>query len=88
MSAKIIILIAMCVIGGIGFYITGFYFFRQDNVEIKRCGYIAFAIGAVTCVLGLLIFAVPALAALMVLIYLFFLIIAFLVLYFMFIKKN
>lgn len=88
MTGKIILLIAMCFVAGLGFFGAGFYLLFQKDASIKKCGYIANVLGGVTLILGMLIISFPSMAALLALIYMFFLIFAFAVLYFMFIKKN
>lgn len=88
MTGKIILLIVMCFIAGLGFFGAGFYFLLQKDVAIKKCGYIANVLGGITIVFGTLIICFPAMAALLALIYMFFLIFAFTVLYFMFKKSN
>lgn len=88
MTGKIILLAVMCFAAGLGFFGAGFYFLFQKDPSIKKCGYIANVLGGLTIVFGLFIVCFPQMAALLALIYMFFLIFVFAVLYFMFIKKR
>ena len=88
MNGKIILLVVMCVVAGISFLAAGFYMLFQKDKMIKNSGYISNILGAITLVLGMLIGLFPQTAALLALFYMFVLIFAFVVLYFMFIKKK
>lgn len=87
MNGKIILLGVMCLIAGFIFVGVSFYFFLQQNKSIKKCGYISIALGFLTVIWGAMILLFPGVAALLALIYMFVLIFAFIVLYFMF-KTN